>query len=187
MFISKRDGICVTSVALASMLLLAGCSRQEPAPAASTQMEGPVAVRAQGPAATPAPTPKPLATVESEYQGVSVSVQELRRDTNAATVTLKMTINNQSSDYFGVEKFGTVYDSSSTIAGVELIDLANKKKYFVVRDTDGTCLCSHGLDILHSGSKLAVWAKFPAPPDDVQKITVAIPHCPMLEDLPISR
>ncbi len=166
---------------LIAISLLAGCSKQEPAPAAAVAP----ATAPAAPAA--AATPKSLATVESEYSGVSVSVQGLKRDTNAATVTLKMTINNQSGDAFFLHKFGTVYDSSDTIAGVELVDLANKKKYLVVRDTGGTCLCSHDMEMMRSGSQVAVWAKFPAPPDDVQKITVSIPHCPLLEDLPISR
>jgi len=171
---------------LVAVSLLTACSKQEPAPAAAVA-PAPVTAAAPAPAATPVPTPKSLATVESEYSGVSVSVQELKRDTNAPTVTLKMTVSNQSGDSFSLYKFGTVYDSSDTIAGVQLIDLANKKKYLVVRDTGGTCLCSHDLDSMRNGSKLAVWAKFPAPPDDVQKITVSVPHCPLLEDLPISR
>jgi hypothetical protein len=37
------------------------------------------------------------------------------------------------------------------------------------------------------GSQASLWAKFPAPPDDVTKMTVVIQHFIPLEDIPIGR
>jgi len=56
-----------------------------------------------------------------------------------------------------------------------------------VRDTAGTCVCSRDIGNISAGSQLLLWAKFPAPPDDVQKITVVFPHFPPIEDVPITR
>jgi len=70
---------------------------------------------------------------------------------------------------------------------VTLVDEANKKKYFVVRDSDGKCVCSRGLKDIGAGETINVWARFPAPPDDVQKISIVIPHFSPLDDVPISR
>lgn len=72
------------------------------------------------------------------------------------------------------------------LKGVHLLDMSGKKKYFVVTDSEGHCVCSEvsGIDPL---AQLPVWAKFPPVPDDVQKITVQVPHFPPLEDVPISR
>jgi hypothetical protein len=68
-----------------------------------------------------------------------------------------------------------------------LIDGTNKKKYFVMRDGDGACLCSRNVPAIATGSQAVLWAKFPVPPDDVQKITVEIPHFPPFEDVPLTR
>jgi hypothetical protein len=62
-----------------------------------------------------------------------------------------------------------------------------KKKYFVVRDTENHCLCSRGVNDIDVKSRANLWAKFPAPPDDVQKIGVVIAHFSPLDDVPISR
>jgi hypothetical protein len=67
------------------------------------------------------------------------------------------------------------------------VDSAGKKKYFVVRDTENHCLCSRDVKDLSPGARTNLWAKFPAPPDDVQKISVVIPHFGPIDDAPISR
>jgi hypothetical protein len=94
------------------------------------------------------------------------------------------------------ERVGFGYDSGDpqnsikdfgSIGGVTLVDGANKKKYFVVRDTENTCLCSRELKDIPAKSRANVWAKFPAPPDDVQKISIVIPHFGPIDDVPISR
>ena len=71
--------------------------------------------------------------------------------------------------------------------GVTLVDGANKKKYFVVRDTDTNCLCSRDIKDIAPKSRVNLWAKFPAPPDDVQKISIVIPHFGPIDDVSISR
>jgi hypothetical protein len=75
----------------------------------------------------------------------------------------------------------------SSLGGVTLVDIAGKKKYEVARDSARRCLCSGNLSRLDPGARLSLWAKFPAPPDDVQKISVLIPFFPPIEEVPISR
>jgi hypothetical protein len=140
-------------------------------------------------AATPAPaaatTPKALASTESELPGLTITVQELKRGPNA--LTLKFVLKNQQNF---LSMVSTLSDGKtfSDVGGVHLIDAANKKKYFVIRDAEGECVCSRNLGSMNAGSQTGVlWAQFPLPPDDVQKITVEVPHFPPLEDIPISR
>jgi hypothetical protein len=75
-------------------------------------------------------------------------------------------------EYFGVEK-------------VHLIDAGNKKKYLVVKDSSGKCVCSEMKAVPKAG-RLNAWAKFPAPPDNVQKITVVVPSFEPVESVPIT-
>jgi hypothetical protein len=113
-----------------------------------------------------------------------MTVQELKRTGN--TVTLRLGVTNGSKNefafgyYFGEHDFGS-------ISSIHLIDSTNKKEYFVVQNSNGNCVCSTNVANIPPGSQSMVWAKFPAPPDDVQKVTVDIPHFAPLEDVPISR
>lgn len=106
-------------------------------------------------------------------------------------MTLKFAMINDSDKEF---KFGITFGEEGkssydyySIGGVHMIDAAGKKKYFVVRDTEQQCLCSRNVNNIASKSRVPLWAKFPAPPGDVQKITLVVPHFIPMDDLPISQ
>jgi hypothetical protein len=132
----------------------------------------------------------PLGVADGETPGVRVEVTELKRVSGGA-VNLKFVMINDSDKKVGfgysfVDRDHETVDFSS-IGGVHLIDAAGKKKYFVIRDAEKKCVCSQKLADLQPKSRMNLWAKFPAPPDDVQKITVVIPHFQPIDDVPISR
>jgi hypothetical protein len=176
------------------LLPLAFCGKQEPSSAAPAAPP-PAASSAAAPAAPPpAPTPAPaagaaIATADGEKAGVTASLKELKR-MSGDTISLKLVITNGSDKRLGVgydfgDRDHEVIDFAS-VGGVQLIDPVGKKKYFVARDTEGKCVCSRGLKDIDAGASLNVWAKFPAPPEDVQKISVIIPHFSPMDDVPIS-
>jgi hypothetical protein len=186
----------LVSISLAAALAVTGCSNKEapPAPAAAPTSAAPAQPPAAPAAATPvapAPSSTPaVATADGETPGIKAEIQELKRN-SGGTVTLKLTLVNGSSKDLGFGyDFGDpdhhIKDHSS-VGGISLIDAVNKKKYLVARDSEDTCLCSRGLNQVSAGERLNVWAKFPAPPDDVQKINVSIPHFSPADDVPISR
>jgi hypothetical protein len=124
-----------------------------------------------------------LATADGEQPDQRVEVTELKR-TSGGTVNLKFVmINDSNKDISFWQGFG----DGNTISGVTLVDEKNKKKYFVVQDSENKCLCSSGLDRVKPMSRINLWAKFPAPPEDVEKISVSIPHFEPMDDVPISR
>jgi hypothetical protein len=143
---------------------------------------------AASPAAESVPAGPVLASTDGDKPGIRVEVVELKR-TSGETVNLKFTmINDSDKDMsFGYDFGEGSTTDISTIAGTHLIDAAGKKKYFVVRDTENACLCSRGLASIKPQTRANLFAKFPAPPDDVQKITVVIPHFTPMDDVPISR
>ena len=57
----------------------------------------------------------------------------------------------------------------------------------MVRDTENTCVCSRSIGTVQAKTSANYWAKFPAPPETVEKISVVIPHFGPLDDVPISR
>jgi len=138
--------------------------------------------------AAPVSTGPALATSDGDKPGIRIEVVELKR-TSGNTVNLKFAMINDSDQDMG---FGYDFGEGSTsdigtVAGAHLVDAEGKKKYFVVRDTEGACLCSRGLNSIKPKTRANLWAKFPAPPDDVQKITVVIPHFTPMDDVPVSR
>jgi hypothetical protein len=185
----------VLVLSLLVAIVVSGCSKEKAAePAASVDTAPATAAPPPASAATatePAAAPQPatknaIASADGEKSGVRLDVTELKRG-SGGTVNLKFVIVNDSAERFGfgydfVEK-GSDYGD---IGGVHLLDPEGKKKYFVARDTEGNCVCSRNLKDLEKGSSINLWAKFPAPPPEVKKISVVVPHFSPLDDLPIS-
>jgi len=59
-------------------------------------------------------------------------------------------------------------------------------QYNVVRDAQEKCVCSSHMGYLQPKAKINLWAKFPAPPASVTKLTVDIPHFPPVEDVALT-
>lgn len=133
---------------------------------------------------------KPLASADGETPGVRVEVTELKR-VSGGVLNLKIVMINDSDKkinfgYSFADRDHEVIDFNS-IGGAHLIDAAGKKKYFVVRDAEKKCVCSQQIKEIQPKGRANLWTKFPAPPDDVQKITVVIPHFQPIDDVPIGR
>jgi hypothetical protein len=136
-----------------------------------------------------APAEAGIATADGETAGVTATVKELKRS-SGGIVSLKFVIANGTDQRVDV---GYTYGDPAheipdfaSVGGVQLIDPVGKKKYFVARDSDGKCICSRGVKDIAAGTSVNVWAKFPAPPEDVKKIGIVIPHFSPLDDVPIS-
>jgi hypothetical protein len=143
------------------------------------------AVQAAAPAVSPAT--EGLGTGEGEVSGTKIVITELKRA--GATLTLKFTIYNNANAELNVGGRFNAPDykdnGGRSFSGIHLIDSVAKKKYFVAADSDGNCLCSEHVDDLKPNTQLSLWAKFPAPADNVQKITVQIPHFIPVDDVSI--
>jgi len=164
-------------------------SAAQPA-APEAPVPAPQAAPATPPAAAPAPqaAAKPLATADGAKPGTRVEVQELKR-VSGGTVMFKFTMINDADERLNVGyDFGAGSTTDiATVAGVHLIEPVGKKKYLVVRDTKNDCDCSRGVRDIAAKSRVNLWARFPAPPDSVEKITVVVPHFSPMDDVAISR
>jgi len=132
---------------------------------------------------------KPIATADGEKSGLRVDVQELKRS-SGGTITVKFTMVNDSGGEVSFQydfRELSQREDEYTISGVQLVDPAGKKKYPVIRDGQGNCLCSRGIASLASKSRSNLWAKFPAPPGDVKKVSIVIPHFMPMDDVPIGQ
>jgi hypothetical protein len=139
------------------------------------------------------------AAEKGDLPGVTLVVNQLRRS-DPNTVTTVFTIANKGAEAFSFDwtwgEFGVVKVGdalSFDVSGVYLVDAQGKKKYLVLRDATNRCICSTGIyrsgeaiKGLDTGKEATMWAKFPAPPASVSKISLAVPHFPILDGLPLA-
>jgi hypothetical protein len=191
-------------VLLLSLMVVVSCAKKEPATtsqaaapapesttsAATTSSAAATASAAPSAPAAAASAPSGVASADGERPGTRVDVMELKR-ASGGTITLKMAFVNDSDKAIGfgynfADPDHQIRDHGS-IGAVQLVDPVGKKKYFVARDSEGKCVCSTQIPDVAPHSRVSLWAKFPAPPDDVQKISIVIPHFQPLDDVTISR
>jgi hypothetical protein len=196
----------ITTSTIAGALMLTACGGAAPqaaqtaAPAGQTQAtpappsESPTA--SAQPAAGPAEAAqaKPAAGAAAAFvgehsTGVEVTLVEVRR-TGGDSVTAKWRFRNTQSNEVKVAQGGTSWSAPYELTAESfLIDPVNKKKYLVITDEKRLPLASKHGDwqgvTLKPGQTLSAWAKFPAPPSDVEKVTVTLPGVAPFEDVPV--
>lgn len=65
--------------------------------------------------------------------------------------------------------------SGESVAGATLVDKAGKKRYYVLRDTEGRCLCTTGVNSIGAGKSLPFFVQFPAPPPNAAEVEFNLP------------
>jgi hypothetical protein len=122
----------------------------------------------------------PLAEVKSG--DLSLSVTSAVRD-SGGFVTVSGTVTNSggkfwaASDWMGDERELT--KNGASLAGASLVDPQGKKKYLVLRDTSGRCLCTKFADGgVESGDTQEWYAQFPAPPEGSTEVTFQVGSMP---------
>lgn len=180
---------------LVVVIAVSGCSKQASAPPPATPPPATQGAAAPAPAsaapqAAAAATAAVIATADGETSGVRIEVTEFKR-TSGGTVSLKFSMINDSDKpvSFGYNFVDPAHENKdfSGIGGIHLIDPVGKKKYFVARDSEDNCVCSQKLKDISKGDRVNLWAKFPAPPDDVPRASIVVPHFSPMDDVPLSR
>ncbi|MFD3614163.1 hypothetical protein ACFWWT_02715 [Streptomyces sp. NPDC058676] len=62
-----------------------------------------------------------------------------------------------------------------SFGGATLVDSKGKKRYYVLRDTDGRPLTTTGVSTVKSGEAIPVFMQFPAPPAEVSEVSFQLP------------
>lgn len=118
---------------------------------------------------------------DGERSGTKIVIKDIKRD-EGGTVTLRVQLSSDNETPEGIYTvLGGYLDER-----VHLIDAANKKKYLTVKDAGGKCLCTEIKGNVAKDQPINLWAKFPAPPTTVQKITVVVSGFEPIESVPIT-
>ncbi|MFH9952941.1 hypothetical protein ACH4OX_01840 [Streptomyces roseolus] len=179
-FLHTRGGFIALTVA--ASLTVAGCGADaEPKatnkPTATTQapQHSAPASQAEPSAEEPAET---LFVIKGK-KGVELAVHSAERDAGGF-LTIKGSLRNPSSSAVALpaEMRGDeteVVKHGKSLGGATLIDPVGKKRYYVLRDTDGRPLTTTGLDSLGAGKSTAVFMQFPAPPASTTEVSFQLP------------
>lgn len=158
---------------------------KQPAPAPAPSVAPPAPVAQTAAVATPAPATASLLSEDTNVAGVAADVTECKR--KEGVLSVKVRFRNASSPtpaqvvlFQGNDTYKTFY-----------VTAANKK-YFMLQDSDGAYLTSaagYGGSLTVTVTKdqpFTWWAKFPAPPPEVKKVTLFLPVASPLEDIPVT-
>ncbi|MGI5195172.1 hypothetical protein ACQEVY_16275 [Streptomyces sp. CA-288835] len=118
---------------------------------------------------------------EATGDGITLKVTSATRD-DGGFVTVEGTVTNGSSgswvaaDWRGDER--ELAKNGGSVAGASLVDQEGKKKYLILRDTEGRCLCTRFSGALRQGESADWYAQFPAPPEDTTKVDFQVGALP---------
>lgn len=130
--------------------------------------------QSQAPAADPV-----LAEVKAG--GLTLQVTSAARDEGGfVTVEGKVT-NGTGAPWVGADWRGDeneLVKNGGSIAGASLLDTAGKKKYLVLRDTEGRCLCTRFTGGVGTGDTTEWFVQFPAPPESTTKVDFQVGSMP---------
>jgi hypothetical protein len=185
---AKTRGTAAVLVAAALSLSLAACgdgesgSDDKPAAKASTPMSGSKEKEHSKDGGPTVPDPgTTLATINGS-NGFQFTLHKAVRDAGGF-LTISGSLKNAGgkSQPPPVEWNGEEVEVKRTgrsFAGMTLVDKAGKKRYYVLRDTDGFPLTTTGLSTLDPGQAVDFFAQFPAPPEGTKEVDVQIPLMP---------
>jgi hypothetical protein len=71
-----------------------------------------------------------------------------------------------------------IMNNGRSLGGATLVDSKSKKRYYVLRDTDGRPLTTTGFSALKAGESIDVFLQFPAPPASSTDVTFQLPLFP---------
>ncbi|MDQ1008633.1 hypothetical protein QFZ82_003118 [Streptomyces sp. V4I23] len=122
-----------------------------------------------------------LATVKGP-KDIDLVINSVKRESGGFVTVNGQMKNNGAEAFYDMSPWrGTeqeVLAGGISVAGATLVDKAGKKRYYILRDTDGRCLCTSGLDKIDPGKSIPVFFQFPAPPESTTEIDFQLPTFP---------
>lgn len=174
-----RRGAAAAALAAALALAVAGCGSGDGEQSADGSSQNSAASDGDD---GQKPKPQSTETIGEAKgpDGIVLAISSAVRD-GGGFVTVSGTVTNKGERIFNASAWRsqeTDLKSRSSISGASLVDPAGKKRYLILRDTDGECLCTTGLANIKPGESRPVFAQFPAPPAKVTDVDFQIPTMP---------
>ncbi|MEV4741197.1 hypothetical protein [Streptomyces sp. NPDC049555] len=176
---SRIAGAAALVTVTATALALAGCGGGDDTGKKNIDLQS-AGSPTSGAGAAPTPAPTAVLGELKGPEGVVVTLTSAVRD-KGGFLTVGGTVTNRGTKPYTPVAWRskeTEIKSQSSVSGASLVDPAGRKRYLVLRDTDGECLCTTGLVGIRPGESRAVYAQFPAPPAAVTEVDFQLPTMP---------
>ncbi|MFD8043533.1 hypothetical protein [Streptomyces chartreusis] len=177
-FTKARRGMVAMTVAAGLALGVAGCGSgggedKKPETSASASKSG----RGSDPSAQEG-TDELLAELKGE-DGLILSITSAQRDAGGF-VTVSGELKNDGDEAARVSARTSgdeteIIRHGTSLGGATLVDSASKKRYYVLRDTDGRPLTTTGMPRIKPGDSIPVFMQFPAPPNSSNEVSFQLP------------
>ncbi|MFJ4690048.1 hypothetical protein [Streptomyces sp. NPDC088766] len=123
----------------------------------------------------------PLAEVKGPG-GLLLQITSAARD-SGGFVTVNGVLKNDGSEVAVVplELSGNeteIMNNGRSLGGATLVDSKSKKRYYVLRDTEGRPLTTTGFSTLKAGESIDVFLQFPSPPAGTADVSFQLPLFP---------
>jgi hypothetical protein len=174
-----RRGIVALTVAAGLAVGVAGCGgggggddKKPEASASASRGDG------SQPSTQEGQSDVPLAELKGQ-DGLLLQITSAERDAGGF-VTVNGTLKNDSDKSVVVPAAvrgdeTEIVRNGRSLGGATLVDSKGKKRYYVLRDTDGRPLTTTGFSTLKAGESLAVFMQFPAPPEGSTEVAFQLP------------
>ncbi|MFF7353246.1 hypothetical protein ACFZA1_11450 [Streptomyces filipinensis] len=131
-----------------------------------------------GPSTQEGQSDQPLAELKGS-NGLLLQITSAQRD-SGGFVTVNGTLKNDGGDTVVIpaQLSGNeteIIRNGHSLGGATLVDSKGKKRYYVLRDTEGRPLTTTGLSTIKSGESIPVFMQFPAPPADTSAVSFQMP------------
>ncbi|WP_427920246.1 hypothetical protein [Streptomyces sp. cg40] len=174
---TARRGMVAMAVAAGLALGVAGCGgggeAKKPDTTASASKSG-----GSDPSAQEGQSDAPLAELKGS-NGLILDITSVTRDAGGF-VTVNGNLRNDADKLLVVPAALSgneteIIRNGPSLGGATLVDSKGKKRYYVLRDTDGRPLTTTGIATIKSGDEVAVFMQFPAPPSTTTEVSFELP------------
>ncbi|MER6775645.1 MULTISPECIES: hypothetical protein [unclassified Streptomyces] len=178
----KARGGAAVAVAAVLALVLTGCDgggddKKPNEPQKSSEAPSRDGASAPSPSAGQSSEPtQVLATVNGE-NGITLVINSAARDAGGFLTINGQIKNSTDKDFTATSPWrgNELTTGGESVAGATLVDKAGKKRYYVLRDTEGRCLCTTGVSLVKGGASVPFFAQFPAPPASATEVDFSLP------------
>jgi hypothetical protein len=175
----RKVRLGLVGVASGCALLLTGCggdNGDDPKEPTKSSAAG----ESEGEPSDSAAPPQGQVLATAKDGDVTVTVTSASRDAGGF-VTLTGTLANGGSRAWYAEDWQSpeteLARNGVSMAGASLVDEEGKKRYLVLRDTNGRCLCTK-FSRVAAGDSADWYAQFPAPPEDATEVKFQVGSMP---------
>ncbi|WP_327190428.1 hypothetical protein [Streptomyces xinghaiensis] len=178
-----RRGAAAVALAAGLLLAVAGCGGSDDgkSEAGSSKEAGRGEGSDKGAEQENDPEPEASETIGTlKGKGeIALNVHSVERDAGGFVTVNGSLVNNGAKAYFetaqwqGNEK--EIVSKGHSLGGAALVDEKGKKRYYVLRDTEGRCLCTTGITKVDPGETIPVFVQFPAPPEGTTEVEFSLP------------